>query len=165
MNIHMTGEQKQRILVVDDSEDMRDLLQRLLERVGYHVIVAADGQASLTQAKLHHPDLVLMDLSLPDMDGWEAVRHLRKMREFATIPDYCRHRSCLSPGSRARHGGRVYGSYRQALRYEGVAPRSRPPVDKEEECPWHINADCRVYPMSQNHHMATNKNKRQSGLA
>jgi CheY-like chemotaxis protein len=86
MNIHITGEQKQHILVVDDSEDMRDLLQRLLERAGYRVILAADGQASLTQAKRHHPDLVLMDLSLPDMDGWEAVRHLRKMREFATTP-------------------------------------------------------------------------------
>ena len=86
MNIHITGEQKQRILVVDDSEDMRDLLQRLLERAGYHVVLAEDGQASLTQAKRHHPDLVLMDLSLPDMDGWEAVRHLRKMREFATTP-------------------------------------------------------------------------------
>jgi two-component system cell cycle response regulator DivK len=86
MNIHMTGEQKQRILVVDDSEDMRDLLQRLLERAGYRVVLAADGQASLTQAKRHHPDLVLMDLSLPDMDGWEAVRHLRKMPEFRSIP-------------------------------------------------------------------------------
>ena len=86
MNINITGEQKQHILVVDDSEDMRDLLQRLLERAGYHVVLAEDGQASLTQAKLHHPDLVLMDLSLPDMDGWEAVRHLRKMPEFRTTP-------------------------------------------------------------------------------
>src|SRR6266849_1043094 len=86
MNINITGEQKHRILVVDDSEDMRDLLQRLLERAGYRVVLAADGQASLTQAKRHHPDLVLMDLSLPDMDGWEAVGHLRKMREFRSIP-------------------------------------------------------------------------------
>jgi len=78
--------QTQRILVVDDSEDMRDLIQRLLERAGYRVVVAEDGQASLTQAKLHQPDLILMDLSLPDMDGWEAVRHLRKMPEFRTIP-------------------------------------------------------------------------------
>ncbi|HEY6541736.1 MAG TPA: response regulator, partial [Ktedonobacteraceae bacterium] len=53
---------------------------------GYDVVVAEDGQASLTQAKRHHPDLILMDLSLPDMDGWEAVGHLRKMPEFRTIP-------------------------------------------------------------------------------
>jgi len=86
MDEHPTTQQQQRILVVDDSEDMRDLLQRLLERAGYRVVVAEDGQASLTQARLHHPDLVLMDLSLPDMDGWEAVAHLRKMREFRTIP-------------------------------------------------------------------------------
>src|SRR6202051_2986037 len=86
MDEQTTTDQKQHILVVDDSEDMRDLLQRLLERAGYRVVVAEDGQASLTQAKLHHPDLILMDLSLPDMDGWEAVRHLRKMPEFRTIP-------------------------------------------------------------------------------
>ena len=86
MNTDNTSEHKQCILVVDDSQDMRDLLQRLLERAGYRVVVAEDGQASLTQAKLHHPDLILMDLSLPDMDGWEAVGHLRKMREFGTIP-------------------------------------------------------------------------------
>jgi two-component system, cell cycle response regulator DivK len=86
MDEQSTTEQKQHILVVDDSEDMRDLIQRLLERAGYRVVVAEDGQASLTQAKRHHPDLILMDLSLPDMDGWEAVRHLRKMPEFRTTP-------------------------------------------------------------------------------
>src|SRR6202521_300374 len=86
MNIHTTGEQNNQILVVDDSEDMRVALGWLLEGAGYRVVVAADGQASLTQAKLHHPDLILMDLSLPDMDGWEAVRHLRKMPEFRSIP-------------------------------------------------------------------------------
>jgi two-component system, cell cycle response regulator DivK len=86
MDEHTTAEQKQQILVVDDSEDMRELLQRLLERAGYRVVLAEDGQTSLTLAKLHHPDLILMDLSLPDMDGWEAVGHLRKMREFRTIP-------------------------------------------------------------------------------
>ena len=86
MDQHTATEQNQRILVVDDSEDMRALLQRLLERAGYRVVVAEDGQASLTQAKLYHPALILMDMSLPDMDGWEAVEHLRKMREFRTIP-------------------------------------------------------------------------------
>ena len=86
MDERTPAEQTRRILVVDDSEDMRDLIQRLLERAGYRVVLAEDGQASLTQAKLYHPDLVLMDLSLPDMDGWEAVRHLRKMPEFRTTP-------------------------------------------------------------------------------
>src|SRR5579859_2355190 len=86
MDIHTTAEQKYQILVVDDSEDMRDLLGQLLERAGYNVTFAGDGQASLTQAKLHHPDLILMDLSLPDIDGWEAVGHLRKMSEFGTTP-------------------------------------------------------------------------------
>ena len=86
MDEQSTAAQKQQILVVDDSEDMRELLQRLLERAGYRVVIAQDGQASLTQAKLHHPALVLMDLSLPDMDGWEAVGHLRKLPEFRTTP-------------------------------------------------------------------------------
>ena len=86
MDERTPAEQTRRILVVDDSEDMRDLIQRLLERAGYRVVLAEDEQASLTQAKLHHPDLVLMDLSLPDMDGWEAVRHLRKMPEFGSTP-------------------------------------------------------------------------------
>ena len=86
MDERTPAEQTRRILVVDDSQDMRDLIQRLLERAGYRVVLAEDGQASLTQAKLHHPDLILMDLSLPDMDGWEAVRHLRKMPEFRSIP-------------------------------------------------------------------------------
>src|SRR3979411_2968517 len=67
MNTPLPGQQPQRILVVDDSQDMRNLLQRLLERAGYRVVLAEDGQASLTQAKLHRPDLILMDLSLPDM--------------------------------------------------------------------------------------------------
>ena len=86
MDEQTAAEQKHQILVVDDSEDMRVLLQRLLERAGYRVVLAEDGRASLTQAKLHHPDLILMDLSLPDIDGWEAVGYLRKMSEFRTTP-------------------------------------------------------------------------------
>jgi two-component system, cell cycle response regulator DivK len=86
MDENTTGERKQQILVVDDSEDMRVLLEQILEGAGYRVVFAADGQASLTQARLYHPDLILMDMSLPDMDGWEAVGHLRKMREFQITP-------------------------------------------------------------------------------
>jgi two-component system, cell cycle response regulator DivK len=86
MDENTTGERKQQILVVDDSEDMRVLLEQILENAGYRVVLAQDGQASLTQARLYHPDLILMDMSLPDIDGWEAVGHLRKMSEFRTTP-------------------------------------------------------------------------------
>jgi two-component system cell cycle response regulator DivK len=86
MDEQTSAEQKQQILVVDDSEDMRVLLGWVLEKAGYRVIFAIDGQSSLTQAKLHRPDLILMDLSLPDINGWEAVEHLRKMPEFRTTP-------------------------------------------------------------------------------
>ena len=86
MDQQTSAEQKKHILVVDDSMDIRLLLEQLLERAGYRVAFAEDGQASLTQAKRHHPDLILMDLSLPDIDGWEAVGHLRKMSEFRTTP-------------------------------------------------------------------------------
>lgn len=86
MDEQTSTEQKQQILVVDDSEDMRVLLGWVLEKAGYCVIFAADGQASLTQAKFHRPDLILMDLSLPDINGWEAVAHLRKMPSFKLPP-------------------------------------------------------------------------------
>jgi two-component system cell cycle response regulator DivK len=86
MDEQTRAEQKQQILVVDDSEDMRVLLGWVLEKAGYRVIFAGDGHASIIQAKLYHPDLILMDLSLPDINGWEAVAHLRKMPEFRTTP-------------------------------------------------------------------------------
>ena len=86
MNEQTSAEQKKRILVVDDSPDIRAILEQLLQKAGYFVVFAEDGQASLTQAKRYLPDLILMDLSLPDIDGWEAVGHLRKMSEFLTTP-------------------------------------------------------------------------------
>ena len=86
MKEQATGTQKKRILIVDDNEDMRAMLVQLLERADYQVLLAEDGQASLTQAKEHHPDLILMDLSLPDITGWEAVALLRKMPEFGSMP-------------------------------------------------------------------------------
>jgi two-component system cell cycle response regulator DivK len=86
MDEKTSAEQQKLILVVDDSEDIRTLLGQLLEKAGYRVVLAEDGQASLTQARRHHPDLILMDLSLPDIDGWEAVGHLRKMGEFRSTP-------------------------------------------------------------------------------
>ena len=78
--------QKKNILVVDDNEDMRYLLGQVLEKAGYHAIFAENGRISLIQAQLYHPMLILMDLSLPDLSGWEAVAQLRQMDEFGETP-------------------------------------------------------------------------------
>jgi CheY-like chemotaxis protein len=86
MSEKTSASEKKQILIVDDSEDMRDLLEQVLEGAGYEVWVAEDGQAALRQATRHHPDLILMDLSLPGMTGWEAVEHLRHLPDFRDTP-------------------------------------------------------------------------------
>ncbi|GAC1387285.1 MAG: response regulator [Ktedonobacteraceae bacterium] len=74
------------ILIVDDSEDMRTLLGDFLQDEGYNVIFAEDGSTALIQARYHHPHLILMDISLPGMNGWETVILLRDMDEFRYTP-------------------------------------------------------------------------------
>lgn len=75
-----------RILVVEDNEMNRDMLSRRLQRRGYEVIVAVDGQAGIEAAETEHPDLILMDMSLPIIDGWEATRRVKTHPETAHIP-------------------------------------------------------------------------------
>ena len=65
------------ILLVEDVEDNRELARFLLEADGHEVIEAVNGVEALALAREHRPDLVLMDLSLPEMDGWEATRRLQ----------------------------------------------------------------------------------------
>src|SRR5712691_6333285 len=86
MDTQANGRQHRHILVVDDNEDMRLLLGQLLEKAGYRALFAGDGRTALIQAQLYHPQLILMDLSLPDMSGWDAVEQLRQMSEFARTP-------------------------------------------------------------------------------
>ncbi len=74
------------ILVVDDSEDMRVLLHELLHEEDYAVLLAENGQEALEKAERHHPDLILMDMSLPGMSGWDVVKRLREMDDFRTTP-------------------------------------------------------------------------------
>ena len=75
-----------KILLVEDNEMNRDMLSRRLERRGYEVIVAVDGEEGVARAKADAPDLVLMDLSLPGIDGWEATRQLKAADETRSIP-------------------------------------------------------------------------------
>ena len=65
------------ILLVEDNELNRDMLSRRLKRAGHEVILAVDGQEAVTKALGDKPDIVLMDLSLPVFDGWEATRRIR----------------------------------------------------------------------------------------
>ena len=66
-----------KILLVEDNEMNRDMLSRRLERKGFEVVIAVDGQAGVDMASSTSPDIILMDLSLPVMDGWEATRHIK----------------------------------------------------------------------------------------
>jgi two-component system cell cycle response regulator DivK len=74
------------ILIVEDNEPSRDALARRLERRGYDVILAMDGQQGVSLAQSRRPDLVLMDLGLPVIDGWEATRRLKGHADTRHIP-------------------------------------------------------------------------------
>jgi two-component system cell cycle response regulator DivK len=74
------------ILLVEDNEMNRDMLSRRLVRRGYDVIVAVDGEDGVARARADHPDLVVMDMSLPGIDGWEATRQLKAAPETSAIP-------------------------------------------------------------------------------
>lgn len=75
-----------KILLVEDNEMNLDMLSRRLERKGYDIIVAMDGAKGVDVAHEEHPDLILMDMSLPVMDGWEATRRLKADDETQDIP-------------------------------------------------------------------------------
>jgi len=75
-----------KILLVEDNEMNRDMLSRRLERRGYRVAIAPDGEQGVSMAGSEAPDLVLMDMSLPVLDGWEAARRLKAVPETRAIP-------------------------------------------------------------------------------
>ncbi len=77
---------KQKILIVEDNEMNRDMLSRRLIRLGYAVITAVDGHQGIATAEAAKPDLVLMDLSLPGLDGWATVRLLKDGNSTRAIP-------------------------------------------------------------------------------
>ena len=75
-----------RLLVVEDNEESRDGLSRHLRRKGFEVAVAMDGQQGIDAARARTPDLILMDMSLPILDGWEATRQLKADPATRHIP-------------------------------------------------------------------------------
>ena len=74
------------ILLVEDNEMNRDMLMRRLQRKGYTVLIAVDGEEAIRMTQQHQPALVLMDMSLPVLDGWEATRRLKADPTTRAIP-------------------------------------------------------------------------------
>jgi CheY-like chemotaxis protein len=75
-----------KILLVEDNEMNRDMLSRRLVRNGFEVVIAVDGQQGLAMATSENPDVILMDMSLPLMDGWEATRRVKADPATKSIP-------------------------------------------------------------------------------
>ncbi len=75
-----------KILLVEDNEMNRDMLSRRLVRKGYDIVIAIDGQQALDMAAAESPDLILMDMSLPVIDGWETTRRVKANPDTKTIP-------------------------------------------------------------------------------
>jgi two-component system cell cycle response regulator DivK len=75
-----------KILLVEDNEMNRDMLSRRLIKKGYEVVMASDGEQALEMAPAEAPELILMDISLPGLDGWEATRRLKAMPGTQAIP-------------------------------------------------------------------------------
>lgn len=72
--------------MIEDNPENRDMLSRRLQRHGFDVVLAADGKEGLVKARSEAPDLILMDLNMPDMDGWEATRVLKETEETQHLP-------------------------------------------------------------------------------
>jgi len=75
-----------KILLVEDNEMNRDMLSRRLHKAGFEMVLAVDGEQAIDLARSEAPDLILMDISLPGLDGWEATRLLKTMPETRSIP-------------------------------------------------------------------------------
>jgi two-component system, cell cycle response regulator DivK len=86
MSVMSGGELMAKILLVEDNEMNRDMLSRRLLRQGFEVVMAVDGGQAVMMAESEHPDLILMDMSLPVIDGWEATRRVKAAERTAHIP-------------------------------------------------------------------------------
>ena len=108
-----------RILVVEDQADLRGVLRDLLTGSGYEVVEAADGGEGVAKAKSERPDLILMDIQLPVLDGYETTRQIKADPDFKAIP-------IIAVSSYAMKGDeeKARGVWLRPLRHEALQPRS-----------------------------------------
>jgi two-component system, cell cycle response regulator DivK len=82
----MSNGPQKTVLLVEDNEDNLVVYRTILEHVGYRVLEARDGEEGIRRAREEHPDIILMDISIPKMDGWEATRQLKASEDTRAIP-------------------------------------------------------------------------------
>jgi CheY-like chemotaxis protein len=99
-----------KVLLVEDNQDNQDLMKFLLERNGYEVVTANNGRLALDVARSECPDVVLMDLTMPEMDGWEAAAAMKEDPALARIPLIAVTAHTL-PGDRRKTLGAGFDNY------------------------------------------------------
>ena len=119
-----------KILLVEDNEMNRDMLSRRLIRAGHSVLLAVDGQQGIDLARAELPDLVLMDMSLPVIDGWEATRRLRADPVTASLP-------IIALTAHAMAGDRERRARRRLRRLRHQAGRSAAAARQDRSPAWH----------------------------
>ncbi|HAE60093.1 MAG TPA: response regulator [Anaerolineae bacterium] len=99
-----------KVLLVEDNQDNQDLMRFLLERNGYEVVTALNGKQALVSARQEQPDVVLMDLTMPEMNGWEAAAAMKADPALANIPLIAVTAHTL-PGDRRKTLGAGFDNY------------------------------------------------------
>ena len=114
-----------KILLVEDNEMNRDMLSRRLARRGYEVVIAVDGEQGVAMARSEAPALILMDMSLPGLDGWEATRQIKAAPATRTIPVIALTAHAMAGDREKAHRGRLRRLRHQAGRLRPAAREDR----------------------------------------